>query len=64
MAEPMNRKASDISRENDNSNTPKRGFVKRGFSRMKSDFKHGSRVEEGSLLDGAKKTYRAIFPKK
>ena len=62
MSEPMQNKHDDS--EDERKTQKRKGVFKKGIHRMKSDFQHGSRVEEGSLVDGARKTFRALFPKK
>jgi len=66
MSEPMRKKRDETEEENDvqNDASKKSGFLRKGISRVKSDIQYGSRVEEGSLVDGARKTFRALFPKK
>lgn len=64
MAEPMKNKQSDIEEGEEKSEIEKGGVIKRGLKHIKTDIKHGSRVEEGSLVDGVRKTFRSIFPKK
>ncbi|WP_407807703.1 hypothetical protein [Staphylococcus aureus] len=68
MAEPMRKQSTeDISEEqleNQVSPKKKKGIVKRGYAKFKEDVKHGSRVEQGSLIDEVRKFYRSIFPKR
>ncbi|OEK58884.1 hypothetical protein [Staphylococcus equorum] len=64
MAEPMKSKRNNTENERHKTEVKKGGVLKKGVQRMKKDFEHGSRVEEGSLVDGVRKTFRTIFPKK
>ncbi|HDA5091094.1 TPA: hypothetical protein PD879_002498 [Staphylococcus aureus] len=64
MAEPMRKKGNEYNPEDIQKTKKKPNIIKRGYRSMKEDIKHGSRVEEGSIIDVVHKTYRSMFPKK
>ncbi|MDK7284299.1 hypothetical protein [Staphylococcus pettenkoferi] len=64
MAEPLRKKENHQDEAGKDTETQKKGFIKKGLRRFKSDIKHSSRVEEGSLIDMVAKGYKRLFPKK
>lgn len=67
MAEPMKRRhKDDMPKKEMAESVPQedKKFFSKAFNRVKDDFKHGSRVEDGSLIDGTQKLFRSLFPKK
>ncbi|NMK53986.1 hypothetical protein [Staphylococcus capitis] len=66
MAEPMKQQQYEETTEQSEKAKKKKNpnIFKRGINRVKSDIKYSSKIEEGSPIDGARKLYRAMFPKK